>query len=356
MRAGQETILVVDDELGPRESLCAVLAQDYRVLTATEGKEALQILAEAAVDLVLLDLRMPGLPGIKVLEHIKGIDPDIEVIILTGYAAYDSLLEGLRLQVFDYVSKPFDVVQLLTVVRRAIDQHKSRTWLKRTKGEVLAHFSHELRTPLNAVIGYSTLLNQELGSRLDEAQHLVLQHLHMGALRLAHAVDNLLYLTQLATGDVPFTLAQVSLRAVVSRVAGKLQAEMDRVGTKIRIEVPGTITFFTDERQVEKLLEVLLYRALQTPAQGDVFIRARQVRSRPEVEITVTDTRMSLTKGEAAFLKTSEQNGGEGSLFRNIELGLVVALVCHARGSLLVRDEAGQGSTFRILLPMKLLN
>lgn len=353
MRSGQATVLVVDDELGPRESLRAVLGRDYQVLTAAEGAEALRILSEVPVDIVFLDLRMPGLPGVRVLEKVKGIDPDIEVIIVTGYASYDSLLEGLRLQVFDYVAKPFDVSQLLALARRAMNRRRSRTWLKQVKEEILAHFSHEFRTPLSVIFGYSELLEQELSPQLDEGQRLMLRRLHVGALGLASVIDSLLYLTQLETGDIPFTMTQVDLKTVVSRVAGRLQVEMGEVGAKVRVEVSDTITLFVDERQIEKLLEVLLYRVLRTSAQGDVFIQAGQVRGRPEVEILVTDTRVNLTEEETTFLKTREQDEGEGSLFRNIGLGLVVVLVRHMKGSLSVRNEAGQGSTFRILLPMR---
>jgi signal transduction histidine kinase len=353
VKAERATVLVVDDELGPRESLRTVLGRDYQVLTATEGAEALKILGETLVDIVLLDLKMPGLSGTRVLEQIKGIDSDIEVIIVTGYASYDSLLEGLRLQVFDYVAKPFDVPQLLALVKRAIDRRKSRTWLRRVREEILAHLSHELRTPLNAIVGYSALLDEELGPKLDEDQRLVLQRLHIGALGLTSIIANLLYLTQLETRDIPFTITQVNLKTVAGRVVEKLQAEMDRVGVKIHAEVPDAVALFTDERQLEKLLEVFLYRALRTVAPGHILIQAEEASGRAEVEIVITDTRVGLSEEERAFLRASEQKEEEGLLFQNIGLGLVVALVRHMRGSLSVKNGANQGTTFRILLPMK---
>ncbi len=120
--AEQLTVLVVDDEIGPRESLRAILKPNYRVLVATEGEQAIHIVEQEPVDVVCLDLRMPGLSGMQVMEKIKAFDPSIEVIIITGYASYETVLEGLRLHAFDYISKPFNIFYLRETVKRAIAQ------------------------------------------------------------------------------------------------------------------------------------------------------------------------------------------------------------------------------------------
>ncbi len=120
------TVLVVDDQLGPRESLRAILKPDYRLLVAMEGEQAVCIVEQEPVDVVLLDLRLPGLSGIQVLEKIKALDSSIEVIIVTGYASDGTVLEGLRLGAFDYISKPFNVTYLRETVRRAVAQRSQR--------------------------------------------------------------------------------------------------------------------------------------------------------------------------------------------------------------------------------------
>lgn len=120
----QSTVLVVDDEIGPRESLRAILKPDYQVLVAAEGEQAVHFVEQQPVDVVLLDLRMPGLSGIQVLEKIKSINPSIEVIVVTGYASYETVLEGLRLHAFDYIPKPFNIPHLREVVKRATTQRQ----------------------------------------------------------------------------------------------------------------------------------------------------------------------------------------------------------------------------------------
>src|SRR3990170_5463246 len=95
-------ILIIDDELGPRESLKMILKPHYNVYTAERGGQAVEILNQMPIDLVTVDLRMPGLPGIKILEKVKNYDPDVEAIIITGYGSMDTAIEGLRLGAFDY--------------------------------------------------------------------------------------------------------------------------------------------------------------------------------------------------------------------------------------------------------------
>jgi DNA-binding NtrC family response regulator len=118
----QPTVLVVDDDLTSRELLRTILKPHYRILMATEGEQAVRIVEQESVDIVCLDLRMPGLSGMRVMEKIKALDPSIEVIVITGYTSYETVLEGLRLRAFDYISKPLSVSYLRETVKRAMAQ------------------------------------------------------------------------------------------------------------------------------------------------------------------------------------------------------------------------------------------
>ena len=120
-------VLVVDDDDGPRESIALILSNYYEVRKASSGDEALGILAGEPLDVITLDLRMPGLSGEETLGRIRRIDPDIEVVIITGHGSYDSAVEVLRLRAFDYLSKPFRTDQLLDVVGRAAESRRRKT-------------------------------------------------------------------------------------------------------------------------------------------------------------------------------------------------------------------------------------
>jgi response regulator RpfG family c-di-GMP phosphodiesterase len=122
-------VLVVDDELGPRESLRMILRPAYEVLTAGDGSEALEVLRTTPVDLVTLDLNMPGIQGEELMRVVRREFPNVEVIVITGYGSVDSAVEGLRFGICDYIQKPFDVVKVLTAVSRGLSQRQCRRQL-----------------------------------------------------------------------------------------------------------------------------------------------------------------------------------------------------------------------------------
>jgi len=126
----RESILIVDDELGPRESLRMILKPSYEVYTVEDGPAALRFLEKNPVDLITLDLKMPGLSGTEVLERIRKSNPDVMVIIVTGYGTFKSVVEAIRFDVFDYISKPFSVPEIVSVVKRCLEMAKTTGVIK----------------------------------------------------------------------------------------------------------------------------------------------------------------------------------------------------------------------------------
>lgn len=119
-------ILIVDDEQGPRESLRMILSPSHRVLTASGGSEALEILRTTDVDLVTLDLNMPGIKGDQLAGIIRDDFPEIELIIITGFGTLETAINGIRQGVCDFLTKPFDVVQVNSAVSRALRRQQGK--------------------------------------------------------------------------------------------------------------------------------------------------------------------------------------------------------------------------------------
>jgi response regulator RpfG family c-di-GMP phosphodiesterase len=119
-------VLVVDDERGPRESLRMILSGSYHVSTAEDGVEALEILRTDEIDLVTVDLNMPGMKGDELMRTIRAEFPQTEIIVITGCGSVETAVEGIRHGVFDYLTKPFDVVQVTASVERAVARRESR--------------------------------------------------------------------------------------------------------------------------------------------------------------------------------------------------------------------------------------
>jgi len=119
-------VLVVDDERGPRESLRMILSANYDVSSAGNGAEALDLLRTDSIDLVTVDLNMPGMKGDELMRTIRAEFPQTEIIIITGCGSIETAVEGIRHGVFDYLTKPFDVVQVTASVSRALERRQSR--------------------------------------------------------------------------------------------------------------------------------------------------------------------------------------------------------------------------------------
>src|SRR5687767_1337081 len=118
----RKTILIVDDDEGMRETLTAMLRRDYRVLRAATGEFALQILEKEDVDLMLLDVRLPGISGFEVLKIVRENYPYIEVIVISVLKELDVAIEAMRYGAYHYISKDFDLESVRTLVANASER------------------------------------------------------------------------------------------------------------------------------------------------------------------------------------------------------------------------------------------
>ena len=133
----KEKVLIIDDELSPRESIRMVLRDSYNVSTAAGGAEGLEFMTNNPIDLVVLDIMMPGMDGISTLQEIKKRYPDTEVILLTAYASLRTAKSAVRLGALDYLTKPFDKDDVLAVVKRGLEKKRSNDNLKLEREKLL---------------------------------------------------------------------------------------------------------------------------------------------------------------------------------------------------------------------------
>jgi len=137
-------VLIVDDERGVRESIRILLKNRYDVSMAVCGSDAIARFPEVRPDLVLLDLRLGDMHGIEVLQQIKSVDPNVEVILVTAYASIDTARKALHLGAFDYITKPFDPHELENIVARGIER-REETLQSTATLETIQHDLQSLR-------------------------------------------------------------------------------------------------------------------------------------------------------------------------------------------------------------------
>ena len=143
-------ILIVDDEVNIRNALVTMLEKKgYRVYGAGTGEAALRQPDEARMDLVITDLRMPGIGGMEFLRRLKDKWPDTEVVVMTAYGSIDTAVEAMRLGAYDYLTKPIDRERFAVVMEKALERHALTIENKQLRDRL------ETRTRLDHMVGES---------------------------------------------------------------------------------------------------------------------------------------------------------------------------------------------------------
>lgn len=187
------TLLIVDDEEGPRQSLRVIFKDEYDVMMADNGAQAIELARHNTIDVAVLDIRMAGMSGIETLERLKAVNPDVEVVMMTAFETTDTMRQALRLRACDYINKPFDLGTMRSAVAKAMQRHtleseihdseekmqqllmelqnqKIEEQIANTRGEIYASILHDINGPLTVISGFVQLMNQRFGNatRLEQ--------------------------------------------------------------------------------------------------------------------------------------------------------------------------------------------
>ncbi len=184
--APRRTLLIVDDEEGPRQSLRVIFRDEYRLLLASSGEAAMELVNAEPVDAAVLDIRMEGMNGVELLGRIKRIDPGIEVVMLTAFETIDTIRQALRHGACDYLNKPFDIHQIRAAVANAMERRSINVAIRsnnlqldalqqelenqrlqeeiiRSRGDIYASIIHDINGPLTIISGFIQVINRRIG-------------------------------------------------------------------------------------------------------------------------------------------------------------------------------------------------
>ena len=267
--AGRPKVLVIDDELGPRESISYLLQDEFDVMAVDRVDRGLALAAHQSFAVVVMDIRMPQKNGIQGLEELRRVDADASVIMMTGYGALASAQAAISLGANEYLKKPFDVDVLQAAVRRhareALERKKRSALLKHLEatyeavkreqkkhqmqvgyGQAAAEMVHDICNPLVVTTGYTSMLLEE--ARALPATSPALQRIINFAERLEHCSSFCLHLAEswrqttrhLAQGE-SFDLfaATAETRSVLFFDSARIELEGDRdvMITGVRFEI-----------------------------------------------------------------------------------------------------------------------
>lgn len=352
--ASQGNILIIEDEPGPALALKMILKPYYQVYSAERGEAALEILKTTPIDVVSLDLRMPGLSGMPLLTKIKAQDPDIEVIIITGYGSLETAVESIDLKVFSYVAKPFDVLEILETTKRALQKRRSLQRLRHIKEEFFANLTHEFRTPLSAIMGYSSILLEEHGATLTSDQRQALDRIQANSHELLSCVEGIFFLAALEAGEIPLTVWSFDAKLILSRLSERHAGAFAEKNVRLEISDLPSLPIRTDEEKLAKIIDILVLNGLKFTEEGSVRVDAtRQVDGPLEIRVRDTGIGMRPDEVEEVLEGFRQADPTARKRFRGIGLGLrlLTRMVAAIGGTLDVTSTLGGGTEFVVTVP-----
>lgn len=364
-------ILLIDDDQSVLEATDCVLASEgYQVDRAETLDEALAKFKLLEYSLVLLDMHLPDGNGLQVIGTFKQLRPQTDVVVMTGFATLETVIESMRAGATDFLIKPFSMDQLCAIIRKALAKREMSQEnvmlrvLNSMKDKFLTLVSHELRTPLTLVYGYLTILFRQSASFSPEQSDL-LGIVLKSTRQLINIVNNIHMITQAQSGQMQLHLQPLHPRKLVSDVLAEMKASVSDRKLEMSMEEGAEVPALQGDsiRLRQALMELLQNAIRNTPDGGSVFTGVA-VRENMAV-FWVKDTGVGIPVEDQSrifdgFYEVADvelhssgsskfQGGGIG-----IGLSLVKAVVEAHKGRLRLVSQPGQGTLIEIYVPLDL--
>jgi len=396
------TLLIVDDEEGPRLSLKLIFKDSYDLLLADDGASAIELAQKNKIDVAVLDIRMAGMSGIEVLERLRFVQPDLEAIMITAYETTDTIRQALRLRACDYINKPFDLATIRSAVNQAmqrqmlegeihssaekvqqllmeLQEQRVEEQIAKTRGDIYASIIHDINGPLTVISGFVQLVNKKLSRNADlkvEDLEFIKERLRIIERQVSNCIEisrrYLGFLRKQNSDDAPVGVNQLlgDLEQLVRVHPGQQENEfrLKPLAGSISVKINGTdliqilLNLTVNAFQcapfphlVEVGGEVLakpLELALFKDGPNDRLLNVESMdNTAPLVKLWVRDTGPGiapdlLPKIFQPYFTTKAPRQGTG-----LGLNIVQRLIKEGNGALHVRTKLGEGTTFTIYLP-----
>jgi two-component system sensor histidine kinase/response regulator len=354
-------ILLIDDEEVVLDSCLAILEDsEHEVALASAGAEGLELARTGAPDLVFIDLKMPGMSGMEVLEKIRAFDPTIVCVVFTGFATIESAVKAMQHGAYDFLPKPFTPDDFRAMVRRGLEQRTvvvERAALRREREALRENFaaivSHELRSPLAAVQQNLFVTIRELEGVASEDQRQRLQRMSIRIAELLALVNRWLRGFSVDVAPLKEGFRPVAISAPVTNAVESAQIEAVRKAVEVVASFDPAAVVMGDEGALTEALVNVVGNAVKYSREGGSVVVAA-VRRDGQVVVSVTDSGVGIPAVDLprifdAFYRGQATGGGVAGA--GIGLALTRRIVEAHGGSISATSDPGRGSVFMIELP-----
>lgn len=372
-------VLIIEDEPGMRSTLSDILRKEGDDVKSFEkGRDGLAWIEKNPFDVAIVDIHLPDIDGMKIMEQIRLINPEAAVIIITGYSSVESAVKAMTEGAYAYMPKPFSLEEIKAIVKKAarsvwltlenkrlIDelQHANRELEKanlrlkevdRRKSEFLSTVSHALRTPLTSVKSFVQILLKY------ENENPVKQREFLGIIdnetdRLTRLINQLLNLEKMEQGELERKFAPCDILNVVRNSINKLEPLIKEKNITAALKLPSrNLTVNADEDKLNEVLMNLIGNTVKfTYPKGKITIEAKK--KADTIRVSVADTGIGIPKNELGniFERFRRLDNPVNRKITGSGLGLYICrqIIEKHKGEIWAESQDGKGSKFTFALP-----
>ncbi|HEX9023596.1 MAG TPA: response regulator [Geobacteraceae bacterium] len=356
-----KTVLIVDNEAIIRD-LCRRALDEYNLLEASDGEEALVIFAKGGVDVILTDVRMPKMGGIELLKRLKEIEPTVVVIVMTGFAEKEIILDALKADADDFITKPLNLLQLKSIIDKSLvkkalkEELANLKSLDRFKTNFLSIVSHKFRTPITSI----SLFLQNIAGGIYDPEDPTFRHnvnlVYEESRYLEQLVADLLNFSRVMDAGEGLKRELCHLDRIIPMIFTESPEVTAKPGIKVILELEQLPPLLLDREKIAFVIRQIIDNAYKFS--GDVGCVAVSLkRAGNEYRIVVEDegagiARENLPKLFEKFYQVDSSRSGQ---VKGFGLGLYYAqeFVRLHGGGITIESEPEKGTKVYISLPVQ---
>lgn len=361
MADNKPKILIIDDEAAICDACSQVLNESgYLVEMSFDGGNGLKKLDDFNPDVVFVDLKMPGMGGMDVLEKIREKDKNIVPIVITGYATIESAVESMKRGAFDFLPKPFTSEELRIITRRALEKRRIsleaehfRVEKERMRQNFISLVSHELRTPLVAVMQYLEVLGGGIAGTVSSEQSKIVNRMKIRLNELLLLIDRWLKLSRIEELKLKEGFQDFVLATVINEVIDLVRPLAMKKNVELKVKpITDNSIVNGDKEMIKEVFTNLLSNGIKYNREGgSVVVEVKE--EDKFLRIDVSDTGIGIPEQEivnigAEFYRIKREGIAAGS---GLGLAITKKILEIHNGRLEIKSKLNQGSTFSVYLP-----
>ena len=356
-----KSVLIVDDEVIIRD-LCSKALKGYRVFQAGDGEEALKVFQKGEIDVILTDVMMPKMGGIELLKRLKEIEPTLVVIVMTGFAEKDIILNALKADADDFISKPLNLLQLKTAVDKALvkkalkEEIANLKSMDRFKSNFLSLISHKFRTPITAISLFLQNLANGVYDPEDPMYRKYQQLIYAEACYLERLVAELLAFSQAIDDGTGLKPEPCNLATIITEALQTSIEAVGKPGVEIRMDLDPIPAVLFDREKITFALKQVIENAFKFSGETGTVAVSLKIHE-DMITISVQDTGVGIAKEDLPklFEKFYQVDSTHTGQIRGFGLGLYYAkdfIRLHG-GNIMVESQPMKGTTVTVTIPVR---